>query len=156
MPQHAQGRGSDDDFLSDEKLYRRFSAADVDSDGQLIGAQLVDRDFPGLSTNRSKYSVPEDVIHPDCCGQKDCSEWGIASLNLSALSHVFELSGDTGGVGERYRLLLRHVPLELCYAHTEITCAREGETVEHFTRKVKRGFRAQLARQFFVERRPAR
>ena len=153
-PQHAEGRGSDDSFSLEEKLYRRFSLADIDSDGQLIAIQLVDRYFPGLSTNRSKYSVPEDVIHPNCCDQKDYAEWGIASFSILELSDLFELSGDNGMVSRRYRLLFQHVPLMLCYAHTEITCCVEGGSAEKFTGKVKRGFRAQLTRHLSIERAP--
>jgi len=154
-PQRANGRHPDGNFATDETLYRRFHPLDIDRDGTLIASQLVDRDFPGLSTNRSRYSVPEDVLHRDCCNRNDCSGWGIARLQVSALNHLFEISGDDPTHGVQYRLLIQHVPLDHCYAHTEITCCREGEDTEQFTRKVKRGFRAQIARCLSVERAPS-
>jgi hypothetical protein len=156
-PEHANGRGPDNDFSDGEKLYRRFSPASLDSDGTLIAMQLVEPDFPrGLSTNRSKYSIPEDVLHPDCCAQKDYSRWGIAALEYQSLLELFEISGDGNAPSRRYRILVLHIPLEKCYAHTEITCCAEGENTPSDTGKVRRGFRAQLARLFSIERFPMR
>ena len=86
MPQTSEDRVPDDNFGADEDLYHRYSPYDADFDGEPIAANLLEGShdgsrFPGLSVNRSRYSKPEDVLHPDCCGGLDRSDYGIAFLS---------------------------------------------------------------------------
>jgi hypothetical protein len=62
-PVHQDGLQVVDTFDSDEVLYRRYLLA------HFIDHELVPQhfQFPRPSFNRSKFSEPVDVLHPDCC-----------------------------------------------------------------------------------------
>src|ERR1700730_5551777 len=75
MPEERKGRAADQAFADDELLYRRFREGDIVA-GFIFPASFK---FPP-SFNRSKYSVPEDVIHEHCADGRNVSHWGIYSV----------------------------------------------------------------------------
>src|SRR5271154_5097258 len=73
-PRYQNGDSEDPIFGHGERLYRRYMA-DHFKQRQLLPAAFR---FPRQSFNREKYSIPEDVLHCDCCdGRKLPDGWGV-------------------------------------------------------------------------------
>jgi len=112
-PIHQQGRSAVDAFGPEELLYRRYSATHVVS-GQVVPQTIR---FPKPSFNRSEFSRPEDVLHPDCCGGNQHLGWGVIEGSVSDLC-VSAASGDN----RLFVMSPKHVPETTCYAHSELWC----------------------------------
>ena len=121
-PIHSSGRTPDDGFERDERLYRRFDPNRFLIDGILSPLAF---SFPRQSVNRGKYSAPEDVLHPDCCGSTVLTGWRIAMLLVGDVPRHLK-SGD----GREFLFFLRHAPLTSCYAHSEMRCNSGGRNIE--------------------------
>ena len=128
--------GEDQEFEAGELLYRRYSLEFVNA-GQLLPSVF---NFPRPSFTRAKYSKPEDVLHPDCCGGKVLEGYGILSCSATDLPTPFK-SGDN----RDFHFSPVHNPEECCYAHTEIRCAVNGVEVQQPSKLVKERFRVELA-----------
>lgn len=104
------GRPVDPLFSEDEKLYRRVKDGQVES-GRLIPISI---DLPSCSSNRSKYSEPEDVLLPSY------HNWGIAVFLVKDVPP--KLIDDDSSCDFR----VEHVPEPENYSHTEIRSYHNG------------------------------
>jgi hypothetical protein len=134
-------------FDDDEVLYRRYLLA------HFIDHELVPQHFhfPRPSFNRSKFSRPLDVLHPDCCDGKTLGTgWGVLEC-LASDAHVSTQSHDA----KELVLHPKHKPLATCYAHTELWCfTSESGAEAKPSPTVKEKLRIKLAKKF-NERIPA-
>jgi len=145
-PGHPRYRNSDPedpDFTEGELLFRRY-LADHFQNQQLLPSAF---QFPRQSFNREKYSRPEDVLHPDCCGGKQLKNgWGVLECSSTNLPTPV-----VGQDGQTFQFEPVHKPLDCCYAHTEVWCrASEGGLVDAPSPKVKETFRVKLAQRMTV------
>jgi hypothetical protein len=113
-PIHQNGRTAVDEFDADEFLYRRYSTVHI-VDGQVTPQSI---SFPKPSFNRSKFSLPQDVLHADCCDGKELPGWGVLEGCVPEL-RVSAESGDK----RPFVTYPKHIPKETCYAHSELWCA---------------------------------
>lgn len=136
-PQYLDGRPEDQTFDEEELFFRRYRS-DHFPNRQLLPSAFR---FPHQSFNRAKYSVPEDVLHIDCCdGKKLAGGWGVLQCSLKDLRTVLSLPGS-----EVFEFVTVHKPRDCCYAHTELWCRSNGAFVKEPSPKVKETFRVQLA-----------
>ena len=137
------GAPEDQDFDQDELLYRRYKLEHFQNQ-QLLPAAFK---FPRQSFNRARYSIPEDVLHPDCCNGKRLEVgWGV--LECSAKNLPTPIAGTDG---KEFEFEPIHKPLECCYAHTELWCkVCGGGSVDEPSKKVKETFRVKLSQMMTV------
>ena len=105
----------------------------------------------GHSVNRSKYSLPEDVLEPDCCDGNFRPEYVVLQILVSELPTEITASNGTS-----YRIRPVHRPKETCYSHSEIWCNEQGDIDQPYQRPpkdVRNLFYGELARAF-ARRRP--
>jgi hypothetical protein len=128
-------------FDDDEVLYRRYLLA------HFIDHELVPQhfQFPRPSFNRSKFSEPVDVLHPDCCDGKVLGTgWGVLEC-LALDARVSTQSHDD----KELVLGPKHRPLPTCYAHSELWCIVAESGVEpKLSSTLKERFRIKLAKKF--------
>lgn len=136
---HANGRSADQVFGPVEVLFRRFPKE------FLVNGWPVPLNIPfdatGISVNRSKYSIPEDVLEPDCCGGN------IRSGQVVLEFLVDDLPAELPEDDPKYRFALKHDPCECCYAHSVIWCNIDGDIGSPClkpSKTVRDLFRAQL------------
>jgi hypothetical protein len=114
-PMHRDGRSAVDAFDAAELLFRRYPKDHI-VNGQVVPQTV---NFPKPSFNRSKFSHPEDVLHVDCCdGKQQPLGLGVLEARVSDLRKSAE-SGDK----RLFTMYPKHVPNEMCYAHSELWCA---------------------------------
>lgn len=147
-PVHQDGLPVVDTFDDSEVLYRRYLLA------HFVDRELVPQhfQFPKPSFNRGKFSRPEDVLHPDCCDGKVLGQgWGVLEC-LASDACISTLSHDNREV----LLSPKHVPLQSCYAHSELWCfvSEDGSELKKPSSTVREKFRIKLAKKF-NERIPA-
>jgi hypothetical protein len=138
---HQDGLSVVDTFDDNEVLYRRYVLAHF-VDHVLVPQHF---QFPRPSFNRSKFSQPVDVLHPDCCDGKVLGTgWGVLEC-LASDAHVSAQSHDN----KELVLHPKHRPLPTCYAHSELWCfSSEGGTEVKPSTTVKEKFRIKLAKKF--------
>jgi hypothetical protein len=128
-------------FDEGEVLYRRYLLA------HFVDRELVPQhfQFPRPSFNRSKFSQPEDVLHPDCCDGKSLAPgWGVLEC-VASDARVSAQSQDN----KELVLDPKHRPLSTCYAHSELWCiVSESDTEVKPSSTVKEKFRIKLAKKF--------
>lgn len=115
------GRGPDPVFAANEELYRRFSNQDLDGFGKFIDARL---SF-ALSTNRQKYSQPEDVLYSSTNAYDG---FGIIRVLVQDIPAPV-----TDNQQNNFWFRPCHLPEEDNYSHTHIQCENEtpvGQEVE--------------------------
>lgn len=145
-PEHllTRGRGENQTFAPDEKLFRR-----------LMPLHFVDRQIdvdavplPDISVNRGAYSSAADVLFDE---EGAFDSWGVLSIQVmhvpTELTHA--------GVFV-YTIQVVHAPLRNNYAHSEIRAFENGQHVNKpMMAKVDRGFhlrfREHLLRKARVE-----
>lgn len=138
---HQNDRSPVDEFDLDELLYRRVNPVHHLIEGVLSPLAF---NFPNQSFNRGRYSLPEDVLHPDCCSGMIFKDWRVATLSVSDIPNQLR-SGDD----KEFRFSMHHTPERLCYPHSEIRC-RQGVTFLNDRKppkKVREEFRAILAQK---------
>ena len=140
-PMHQEERAALDTFDPDELLYRRYSLAHI-VDDKVVPQSIR---FPKPSFNRSKFSMPEDVLHVDCCDGKELPGWGVLESSVSDLSVSAE-SGDN----RTFKLYPKHVPKPTCYAHSELWCSSPASEDAKPTDSVKEKLRIKLSRALKV------
>ena len=104
-------------------------------------------DESGISTNRSKYSEPQDVLEPDCCDGHHRPECVVLDILVSDVPTEIPAPDETGRL---FRFRMAHRPCELCFAHTEIWCNQSGDIEQPHQappKQVKNLFRGELARR---------
>ena len=132
---------------SDELLYRRYRSEHF-NDGKILPASFR---FPRQSFNRSRFSKPEDVLHPDCCDGKALSAqggWGVLECPVGQIpSPVSSIDG------RNYIFSPKHVPEPTCYAHSELWCRKDSSDTSQYDdppTSVKETFRIKLAQVMTV------
>ena len=141
-PRYQNGEPVDRTFSDGELLYRRYLAEHFQNQ-QLLPSAFK---FPRQSFNREKYSMPEDVLHIDCCDGKALGDgWGVLQCSSADLP-----SPITGGDGRAFEFQAVHKPTDCCYAHCEIWCKSGETTVDTPSPKVKETFRVRLAQKMTV------
>ena len=150
---HQNGRPADQTFGADEYLYRRYPKEYL-RDGKPVPLAFQAFSFEraaGHSVNRSKYSLPEDVLEPDCCDGNFRPEYVVLQILVSELPAEIPASNGTS-----YRIRPVHRPKETCYSHSEIWCNEQGDIDQPYQRPpkdVRNLFYGELARAF-ARRRP--
>ena len=127
----------------DEALYRSVAKDDVDEHGALATAV----EMPACSFNRSKYSVPEDVIVPS-----RPKENGILEVTPRELPPPVPRAS-----GEPYEFFAADDPIDENEAHCEVRMRRTGSEYKanHKPNKdIVMKARAELARRMRVHRAP--
>lgn len=126
-------------FEADEPLYRRVQPSLVQKG---IVSPLAFR-FDRQSVNRGKFSIPSDVLHKNCCDDRDFSDWKVVKILVKELPHSL-----TGGTGQTYNFPVRHTPTRSCYPHSEIWCNKTGNADDPYespSKKIRTEFCAHLA-----------
>lgn len=137
-------RGLDNEFEPEELLFIRLRSDQVD-DKQVIVATFPS--FPNPSSNRSRYSEPEDVLMPIYL------DWGIIQFHVGDIPRSVQ-KGD----GVRVEIRPVHAPEVINYAHTEIAAfdPSTGERIHQFENKVAvKYLRGELAKKAMLIKTPA-
>ena len=104
-------RAPDNQFGQDELLFVRCLSDQVDGE-HLLPAGIK---FPDWSTNRERYSEPQDVLLPNF------ERWGIAGFKVSAVPARLQT-----GESKEYTFAAIHEPVPDNYAHTEVRAFKDG------------------------------
>ncbi len=137
---HRNGRAEDPNFTPDELLYRRFQQ-DKLVNGWPMSLNISMDDASGISVNRERYSLPQDVLEPDCCDGNRREGMVVLQFAVSDLPEQLSTSE------REYRFKPKHAPLECCYAHSAIWCNGEGNIDQPYEKPSKTArdlFRARL------------
>lgn len=134
------GRPEDPNFEPAEKLFRRYKSE------HYVGGEFSNIGLPFStppSTNRQKYSLPEDVLFSET-GQ--FLSWGVLSFMVQDLPSHFSVEQMS------YIFFPKHAPLENNYAHSEVWCDRLPRTGTHVvpSKQAKKLFRAYLSQRVSV------
>jgi hypothetical protein len=137
---YCNNRVADQNFPPDELLFRRFPRNSL-INGWPVPLNLPIEDTSGISVNRARYSLPQDVLDPDCCHGKYridmvVLEFAVGDLPKKVAAHDRE-----------FAFVPKHVPLECCYAHSEIWCNPQGDIdqpCERPSKTIRDLFRAEL------------
>ena len=146
---HRNGRAPDQTFAPDEHLFRRYPRQFLHG-GKPVPLTMTFEDDSGISTNRSKYSQPQDVLEPDCCEGHHRPECVVLDILVSDVPTELMTTDDTGRV---FRFRTAHRPKEECFAHAEIWCNEQGDIERPYQappKHVKKLFRAELAQRLAV------
>ncbi len=134
-------------FTADELLYRRVAETELtggEVDPSRLNSITFDKDVKGApSVLRSRFAVPEDVLHSDCARGKDVSFYLVYSLRVDDLPAV--LMSDDGKSFSAYPL---HQPEPTCGAHSVIaSCLAEDQSRAYvkLPRSARNDLRAKLA-----------
>jgi hypothetical protein len=95
------------------------------------------------SVNRALYSVPADVLHPDCCAGVDRSDHLVYAIEVK------DLPGDLHCEdGRDFTCIPHHSPLETCFAHSVIKsmdCADVSQGYTQLPKYLRTLFRVRFA-----------
>lgn len=104
------GRPVDNQFSSEERLYRRITSESLESDDSLTKMAVK---FPRCSVNRGKYCEhPTDVLYPDYF------HLGVASYTVGSIPK--ELILEQNHDNRRFAFNVQHVPCENMYPHSHV------------------------------------
>jgi hypothetical protein len=150
-PVHLGSKSAVRDFAGDELLYRRYSREHF-VNGKLLPAAFRFAETSGPSFNRSAFSKPEDVLHPDCCGGQRLLHYGILQCAVSDLPSPLIAEAE----GTPYFFSPRHKPEPTCYAHTEVWCRRARAEIKEGPlqppKAIRERFRIELAKVLTINR----
>lgn len=141
---HRNGRDVDPNFDPGERLFRRHPKAAL-FNGKPVPLTMLSMDSE-VSTNRSKYSEPQDVLEPDCCDGNARSGYVVLDIHVSDVPEMIPAQDGTRRV---FRFRVVHKPKDTCFAHTEIRCNQHGDIGkphEEPPKHVRDIFRAEIAR----------
>jgi hypothetical protein len=134
-------RDTDQEFGTEEFLYRRFPKSSLVNNGWPTPLTFTLEEKSGVSVNRSRYSLPQDVLEPDCCNGNHRP--GMVVLEFQVRDLPERIATD----GREYLFVPKHVPYECCYAHSEIWCNTSGDinqANEKPSKTIRNLFRARL------------
>ncbi len=137
----------DPHFLPTEELYLRLRPTGFPRDFvDLRQVPLHEVRFPAFSVNRSKYSVPEDVLKPGW------PKWGIAAFCVADIPET--LPHPQAAI--TYFFHVEHLPKpeEDNYAHSEVRTRRTPSGTQEPPKAVKLEFRARLGARMKLLRAP--
>lgn len=103
-PQHTLGCAEVPLFQDGELLYRRYLSFHFE-DGEL-DPSAIQLDEPP-SCVRSRFSVPEDALNPDCADGQDVLTFGVLQMAANAVGHR-EVTSD----GRAFEFSPVHRPLD--------------------------------------------
>jgi hypothetical protein len=148
---YRNGRDADQDFSIDELLFRRLPKNSL-VDGWPTPLTIPIEEESGISVNRARYSLPQDVLEPDCCNGNHRT--GMVVLQFAVSDLPERIAAD----GREYAFIPKHVPQDCCYAHSEIWCNPSGDiglACEKPSKTIRNLFRAKLlSRMLTMGRRP--
>lgn len=126
-------------FELKEKLFRRFQKSDFDESGKVYPLSI---NFRNWSVNRSKYSDPKDVLKPNWL------KWGVGSFKVQDIPQ--NLTSPSGS--NNFQFIIKHVPLDTNYAHSEIRTYKNGQYVSDPDPPsvVKKAFRTKLSEKIVL------
>jgi hypothetical protein len=133
------GRPADQEFRPEELLYRRYIQEHFEN-GKIVDAHF---SFPP-STNRQKFSEPEDVLFSEDGRFDSC---GV--LEFETVAIPVEVEDDQGTI---FVFFPRHVPEETNYSHAEVWCERAQQRGNQAlpSSTAKKKFRAKLSQHVKV------
>ena len=135
-------RGAVQDFSQqEERLFIRFNELKAVG-GNLYPASI---GFPNFSTNRERFSEPEDVL---LANYPNYLNWGIAAFRIEDIPGDISTSEET-----TYSFVPLHDPEPYNYSHTEMRTEKNGiyqEGVKIKSSKVKREFRYKLSEKINI------
>lgn len=137
---YRNGRHPDQNFPADEFLFRRFPKSSL-LNGWPTPLTIPIEAESGISVNRARYSLPQDVLEPDCCNGNHRTGMAVLEFVVSDLPERISANG------REYAFVLKHVPHECCFAHSEIWCNSSGDIAqpcERPSKTIRDLFRAQL------------
>lgn len=137
---YSNGRMADQNFPLDELLFRRFPRGSL-VNGWPTPLNIPMEEVSGISVNRARFSLPQDVLEPDCCNGNHRT--GMVVLEFA----VDDLPRTIAANDREYAFVPKHVPRECCYAHSEIWCNSEGnieQPCERPSKTIRDLFRAEL------------
>ena len=137
---HRNDRHPDQNFPADELLFRRFLKSSL-LNGWPTPLTIPIEEASGISVNRARYSLPQDVLEPDCCNGNHRTGMVVLEFVVSDLPKRISANG------REYAFVPKHVPHECCFAHSEIWCNSSGDTAlpcEKPSKTIRDLFRAQL------------
>jgi hypothetical protein len=154
-PMKQEGKAAHQDFLPEERLFRRFRSGDV-VEGEILPSSLRFNEPPSFC--RERYAKPEDTIHPNCAGSRDVSGFGVFALKVLTVRIEIKDRAD-----KSYLFLPVHKPLANCYAHSQVHCATSTDGLppasepDHVEppKEIRDAFRVQLASNLSVLINPA-
>ena len=103
-------RDPDQNFAGDEFLFRRFPKSSLVNGWPTPLTIFPIEQESGISVNRSRYSLPQDVLEPDCCNGNHRT--GMIVLEFA----VSDLPDRIAADGREYAFVPKHVPHKCCYA----------------------------------------
>jgi hypothetical protein len=142
---HTNGRLPQQIFPPDELLYRRFLPGSI-VNGVLAAVGFKFEDHSGHSFNRSSFSIPTDVLEPDCCDGEHLVECKVLDVPVSAIPTEIGLSDDV-----IYKFRMKHVPSPCCYAHSELWCNKTGDVDQSYEcppKSIRTRLRALISQYF--------
>lgn len=129
------GRGEDQEFDGDEKLFRRFPPEYFFP--RESGCKRIDfasLALPNMSVNRSKHGGEPRYVLYDLPAKAFRGDWGIFSLLIDQIPDVLRHHRDD------YKAFARHKPLKKNYHHTEVQMSDPSGTqivaTDHFSYEV--------------------
>ncbi len=127
---HANGRSPDQTFGGDELLFRRLPKGQL-INGWPVPAGILAFDDDGVSVNRSRYSLPQDVLEPDCCGGHERTGHVVLEFAVADLTTLIPVEG------REFFFLIKHNPLPCCYPHSLIWCNAESDAEKPYVKPSK-------------------
>jgi hypothetical protein len=144
-PQATEHRASNPIFAAEEELFRRYLSTHLD-DGELDPSAIRFDEPPSFL--RSAFSIPSDALHINCADGTEVTRFGVLRMQASAAQQSY----DTVQRGSFYFGPI-HVPLETCYAHSEVHCSHAKDFSEPHVeppKSVKNAFRVAMAKVLSV------
>jgi hypothetical protein len=137
---YRNGRGVDQNFNEQEKLYIRFTK--ITNDGKVDPLDIRSID---TSVNRSKYSKGYWVILPNN------KNWGYGSF--AVLDIPTKLSSDHK-VTVTHEFKLEHDPKDDNYSHSEIRGFKQGNRVKNTNKTITWKYRVYLSTKIKINKLP--
>jgi hypothetical protein len=95
------------------------------------------------SVNRALYSIPADVLHPDCCDGHDRSDCLVYAISVKDLPGPFHCQD-----GRDFAFIPHHDPLESCFAHSVVKSIDSADVAQAYTqlpKSLREPFRVRFA-----------
>lgn len=133
------GRGLDNTFEPDERLYVRLMNIDQETNQLDFG----DIRCPDQSVNRGKYSIPQDVLW---CKSQYLNDSGYGFFSVKQVPTSLK-----DGTGQVVYFFVEHDPIKEDdkylenYSHSEVRAYQNGERQKKVSRHIKIIFRQTIA-----------
>jgi hypothetical protein len=130
--QYDEGRAVNQTFEPIELLYRRVHPEELNALGEVdpnsircVKFTKDERESP--SVVRERYAKPEDVLHRDCCDQRDKSDHLIYKIRVADLpAGILAQNGEARDT-RIFNFVPSHQPEKTCYAHSVVRSTLQGD-----------------------------